>query len=268
MGGPDFSANIERFTGFASQYNDVRPGPPAELASLLIPMARCVTPSLVVDLGSGTGLSTRYWSAHSKVVIGVEPSGSMRNEAERTSCANVSYRSGLSHDTALPPKCADIVVCGQSLHWMDPNPTFAECVRILRPGGVFAAYDYDWPPATSFWEVDLAYEECMARARDLEKRHNVTEGLRQWDKEGHLRRMRESGCFRHVFECLLSHRDKGDAERYVGLFLSQGYVRSLLKAGLSEDDLQIPRLRSVADDAFGFSAPVWHWSARVRIGIE
>jgi SAM-dependent methyltransferase len=150
---------------------------------------------------------------------------------------------------------------------MDPLPTFAECARILRPGGVFAAYDFDWPPATSFWEADRAYVDCMARARELEVGHNVTEGLRQWDKEGHLERMRASGSFRHVRECLLSHRDGGDAERLVGLFLSQGYVRSLLKAGLSEDELQIPRLRQAAAASFGQATSIWHWSARVRIGI-
>ena len=40
---------------------------------------------------------------------------------------------------------ADIVTCSQSFHWMEPEPTLAEIARILRPGGVFAAYDYDWP---------------------------------------------------------------------------------------------------------------------------
>jgi SAM-dependent methyltransferase len=266
-GARGYSANIERFTGFAAQYNGVRPGPPEGLASLLVPMARCGSPSLVVDLGSGTGLSTRYWSPRSGSVVGVEPSRSMRDEAERTRCANVSYRDGLSHDTALPAACADIVVCGQSLHWMDPAATFAECARILRPGGVFAAYDYDWPPATSFWEADRAFGECMERARGLERLHAAGEDLRQWDKEGHLARMRASGRFRHVFECLLSHRDAGGAERLVGVFMSQGYVRSLLKRGLSEDDLHVPRLREAASGSFGRSESVWHWSARVRIGV-
>jgi len=45
--------------------------------------------------------------------------------------------------TDLPDGCADIVTCSQSLHWMVPESTFAEVARILRPGGVFATYDYD-----------------------------------------------------------------------------------------------------------------------------
>ena len=34
----------------------------------------------------------------------------------------------------------------QALHWMEPAPTFGEVARLLRPGGVFAALDCDWPP--------------------------------------------------------------------------------------------------------------------------
>lgn len=62
MSHPDFSATIERFTGFGSAYNQVRPAAPEALARLLLPMARCTDRSadLVVDLGCGTGLSTRY----------------------------------------------------------------------------------------------------------------------------------------------------------------------------------------------------------------
>jgi SAM-dependent methyltransferase len=230
-------------------------------------MARSDTPRLVVDLGSGTGLSSRYWSPYAKEVVGIEPSDSMRAEAVRIGGANLSYRSGFSHATGLPDGCADLVVCAQSLHWMEPAPTFAESARILRAGGVFAAYDYDWPPSTPSWEADMAYTRCMELARRLEREKGLVARLRQWDKEGHLDRMAGSGRFRFVRECLLSHKDQGGAERLVALFLSQGYAQSLLKLGLTEDELHIGDLRSAAICAFGDSRPTWIWSARVRIGV-
>jgi hypothetical protein len=80
--------------------------------------------------------------------------------------------------------------------------------------------------------------------------------------------MQESGRFRYVRECLLHHEDEGGAERIVGLLLSQGSTQSLLKLGLSEEDLQLDRLRQVAARAFGTSPSRWLWSARVRIGIK
>jgi SAM-dependent methyltransferase len=268
MAAPDFSATVERFTGFGSHYDQVRPSPPSALAGLLLPMARCTVPALVVDLGSGTGLSTRYWSMRARSVIGIEPTASMREQAERVGGENLSYRQGFSHATGLPDACADLVICSQALHWMEPAATFAESARILRDGGVFASSDYDWPPSTSFWEVDQAYTHCMETVRRLEREHGLTDRVPRWSKSGHLARMQESGRFRYVRECLLHHEDEGGAERIVGLLLSQGSVQSLLKLGLSEADLQLDRVRQIAARAFGAASTRWFWSARIRIGVK
>jgi len=48
--------------GFAEQYDRVRPRIPGDLLELLCQFARVRTPSLVVDLGCGTGLSTEVWA--------------------------------------------------------------------------------------------------------------------------------------------------------------------------------------------------------------
>ncbi len=263
----DFTANIERFTGFADHYDRFRPSPPETLAGLLVQFPRLERPSLVVDLGCGSGLSTRYWSARADAVIGVDPTDAMLAQARSVPVTGVEYRKGLSHATGLADACADIVTCSQSLHWMDPQPTFQEVARILRPGGVFAAYDYDWPPVTTDPEVDVLYRECMEHSHKLEKAAGVSSEVRQWSKSGHLARMQESGCFRYVRECALHHTDEGNAERLVGLLLSQGHVRTLLKAGYTEADLKIDQLRDTADRLIGSRPHRWYWTSRVRVGI-
>ena len=78
----DFSGNIERFTGFADQYDKYRPSPPSALADLLMRLTGTPRAALVVDLGSGTGLSSRYWADKAEQVIGVEPTLDMRKQAE------------------------------------------------------------------------------------------------------------------------------------------------------------------------------------------
>lgn len=263
-----FSGNISRFTGFADLYNRHRAGPPAVLAGLITQFTGVPKPELVVDLGSGTGLSTRYWADKAVRVIGVEPTSDMRRRAEAaTTAPNISYRGGLSHQTRLPERCAHAVVCMQALHWMEPGPTFIEAARILVPGGVFAACDYDWPPATGFWEADAAYEACVRTGRRLEKELKLDAGLKQWDKAGHLGRMQESECFRYVQETMIHHHDSGNAERLVGVLLSQGYIAGLQKAGLGEDQLGITELRAVAQRTLGAKPHPWIWSARVRLGV-
>ena len=262
-----FAGNIERFTGFGSLYDSVRPTPPPTLAELLTLIAGAPLQQ-VIDLGSGTGLSTRYWAAHAASVIGVEPTASMREEAESHPQANVRCIEGFSHATCLPSACADLVTCSQSLHWMEPSGTFREAARILRPGGIFAACDFDWPPVTPSWEVDAAYQKCMDRGRQLEKDLGLLHDLQQWDKPGHLARMQNSGQFRYTRECLLHSKDAGDAERLVGLFKSQGFVMTLLKKGLTESELLIDDLRTTATHHFANAKVPWHWSMRVRIGIK
>jgi predicted TPR repeat methyltransferase len=54
------SPNIERFSGYADLYDRYRPSPPDILAQILTQLAQTRFPRLIVDLGSGTGLSTRY----------------------------------------------------------------------------------------------------------------------------------------------------------------------------------------------------------------
>ena len=264
----DFAANIERFTGFADLYENYRPHPPPVLGEMLPRLAQAEPPQLVVDLGAGTGLSTRFWADRAARVIGVEPVAGMRQEAARqTSAANVAYQEGFSHQTGQPDGCADIVTCSQSLHWMDPQPTFAEVARILRPGGVFAAYDCDWPPTTSDWEADALFTRVMDHVRTLEREHRATDGLQRWSKEEHLARMQASGRFRYTKEIVVHHVDAGNAERLVGLARSQGSVAGLLKRGLGEDEIGLVELQSVAERALGDAPRPWYWSYRVRIGI-
>lgn len=261
-----FATNIERFTGFADKYDRFRPTPPERLASLLMDLAKVESGGVVVDLGCGTGLSTRYWAGRVAQVIGVEPTEAMRAQAQAQGGEAISYIHGFSHATGLPDASADIVTCAQALHWMDPPSTFAEVARILRPGGVFAACDYDWPPVTGVWQVDAAYQERDQRMRALERELNLSPGIKFSEKSGHLGRMRDSGAFRWTREVLLHHEDEGDAERLVGLLFSQGGMQTLLKAGVTEDELGIPEFRELARRLMPEKRR-WLWCSRVRVGV-
>lgn len=267
--GEDYRPTIERFTGWAEVYDRYRPEPPEALADIVCRLGGIAFPSLVVDLGSGTGLSTRYWALRASEVVGIEPSPDMRRVAvARTQAANITYREGLAHATGLPDRCAQIVSCSQALHWMEPSSTFREAARILQPGGVFAANDYDWPPTTGVWELDAAYQTCLRRAEELESELQISADLRQWkNKDQHLARMGASGCFRYTKEVAVLHRDYGNAARLVGILLGQGTVAGVLKRGRTEADMGIDAFRKTTTRILGSTSQIWYWSARVRIGI-
>ncbi|NLF76361.1 MAG: methyltransferase domain-containing protein [Chloroflexi bacterium] len=261
-------ANIERYSGFSDTYDRYRPQPPAILIDILTQLAAVERPALVVDVGSGTGLSTRLWAGRADQVIGIEPGDDMRRQAEaQTAAPSVRYQPGYSTATGLPDACADIVTVSQALHWMEPEPTFAEMARILRPGGVFAAFDCDWPP-TMHWEAEAAYNACMARVDAINRERGFTREVRAWAKGEHLDRMRASGVFRHTREIVLHHVEMGHADRLVGLALTQGRVATVLKHGVTEADAGITELRAVAARTLGDEPRPWYWSYRVRLGMK
>jgi ubiquinone/menaquinone biosynthesis C-methylase UbiE len=238
-------AGYER-DGFAETYGLHRPAPPAALLDVLTRAAGAERPRLVVDLGSGTGLSTRAWAKRADEVLGVEPQEVMRRRAAAvTEEPHVRYVEGWSYSTGLPDGVADVVTCSQSFHWMEPRTTLDEAARILRPGGVFAVYDYEVPPFVHP-EVDAAFAEYLLRRREA----RAAVGIPPADKTRHLQRIEASGHFRFARRLLLHGEEDVDAQRVVGYALSIGPV-------LEELEETIGRLRETAERVLGDRAVRW-----------
>jgi SAM-dependent methyltransferase len=258
------SSGYER-TGFAAGFDSNRPAPPPVLLDILCLAAQVDRPRLVVDLGSGTGLSTRPWAERADQVIGVEASPEMRAQAEAaTGADNVRFVQAYAQATGLPDGEADLVTCSQALHWMEPEPTFAEAARLLRPGGVFAAYDYDWPPVVN-WEVESAFEEVLRRVRAGRRPDG---GPMRFSKEGHLDRIKGSGHFRYAREIVFHSRDRADAQRIVGMAFSLGPLTVLLGNGQSEEELGLAALREAAERALGNRTVDIVVGYRIRLGVR
>lgn len=249
--------------GFAATYDRYRPRPPEVLLDLLPRLAGVERPRLVVDLGSGTGLSTRVWAERAEEAVGIEPNDAMRVEAESaTQAANVRYLGESSYETCLPDECADIVTCSQSLQWMDPEPTFTEIARILRRGGVFCAYEYR-DLVTGVWAPEEALEATMAAASRIGDERGLAKHSRRFPPSAE--RFESSGVFRRVRELSVHSVERGDGQRLLGLTLALGTVRRVLDAGVSEEELGLDRLRQVASK---LPEGPWVWEYRAWLGLR
>jgi ubiquinone/menaquinone biosynthesis C-methylase UbiE len=163
---------LKRYSDFSSSYDRFRPSPPEELIVSLKKLCKNSMPELVVDLGSGTGLSTRVWAKHAESVIGVEPSMDMLRVAEEnTGDENIKYVSGYGHQTKLKSNTADIVTASSSIHWMDPEPSAKEITRILKDGGVFCNYGYRYPLFPEEWKIHQLYKDFRIKLDTLEKKY-------------------------------------------------------------------------------------------------
>jgi SAM-dependent methyltransferase len=248
---------------FAESYDRHRPRPPQALLDLLTRLAGGARPRLVVDLGCGTGLSTRAWLGRADRVVGVEPDDAMRAVAE--AAGGAEYVAADSSATGLPDACADVVTVSQALHWMDPEPTFAEAARVLRPGGVFAAYDYDAVPLVDP-EVDEVFDAVLRRADALRRERGVWAPWKPGThvmRNQHLDNLRTSGRFRFARELVLHSVEDGDAERLLGLIRSYGAIEMTKDA-----DLGLGELEAVARRVLGpRTVPFW-FGYRVRLAVK
>jgi len=129
-------AHAGYFTGLAGTYAQHRPTYPAEAITYLLDgfPASCVA----LDVGCGTGISSRLLENRGTRVIGIDPNQDMLDQARRESPASIEYCIGSGEHTGMPDGGADLVLCAQSFHWFDPPAALREFHRVLKLGGRLA----------------------------------------------------------------------------------------------------------------------------------
>ena len=125
-----------RFTGLAGVYAKSRPSYPDEALDFVMNHCSLTAGDHLVDVGCGTGISSRLFAEKSLRVIGLEPNADMRREAEisgvQAGSIPPTYRDGTAEKTGLPDKCTEAVLCAQSFHWFNAELALTEFHRILR----------------------------------------------------------------------------------------------------------------------------------------
>ncbi len=75
--------STSRFSDRVDNYIKYRPGYPLEVLELLKTSCGLTPDSLIADIGSGTGISSRLFLDHHNTVYGVEPNQEMRHAAKK-----------------------------------------------------------------------------------------------------------------------------------------------------------------------------------------
>jgi ubiquinone/menaquinone biosynthesis C-methylase UbiE len=259
--------NADRFLGFADTYDGARPHMPQYPISV-IKKYLGKKPGMVLDLGCGTGLSTLAWQNECDEIIGIEPNEDMISIARNKQTDGVSFWKAYSHDTGIAENTADVVICSQSFHWMDPVQTLREVNRVLTVNGIFATVDNDWPPVCQ-WEAEQAYNELFAKVNVIEKENpEFRDDFFRWNKNEHLSNIEKSGYFRYAREIVFTNSETCTAGRLVNIALSQGGLQNILKR---KPELVINEVNSYKEKVltvFGDDDFTIDFCYRMRIGIK
>lgn len=224
---------LDRFSGFADLYNNVRPNPPKKVYSIILNLINKSKVNTVVDLGSGSGLSTKIWKGKANKIIGIEPNNDMRLVAIKNN-PKIEFLDETSYQTGVADNSVDIVICSQSFHWMEPIETINEINRILKPKGIFAVLDCDWPVTISI-DSEKAYNKLFETVDELHKQYNERLPKEiKWSKSNHLNNIRKSEHFDYIKEIVFDNEEKCDAKRFIGIALSQGQLQTLIKNNIIE----------------------------------
>lgn len=128
----------DHFSGHADDYARFRPSYPHTLYAFL---AKAVgAHDLAWDCATGNGQAAVGLAAHFARVVATDASGSQIEHA--AAHPNVEYRVAEASASGLADASVDLVTIAQALHWFDTPAFYAEVRRVLKPGGVCAAWGY------------------------------------------------------------------------------------------------------------------------------
>jgi SAM-dependent methyltransferase len=124
----------ESFGADAERYDRTRPRYPIEVVDAIV--AACPG-RRVLDVGCGTGISSRQFQAAGCDVLGVDVDARM---AEWARGRGLDVEVGAFETWDPAGRSFDAVVAGQTWHWVDPVAGAAKAARVLRPGGRLAVF--------------------------------------------------------------------------------------------------------------------------------
>jgi SAM-dependent methyltransferase len=131
-----------RFSSRVADYVKYRPTYPREFVDWLVSEVDLTTDTIIADIGSGTGISSKLFLDRRFAVIGIEPNADMRRAAEDLLASYPKFTSigATAENTTLPDSSIDLVIAGQAFHWFDQDAFRTGCRRMLKPSGKVALF--------------------------------------------------------------------------------------------------------------------------------
>jgi SAM-dependent methyltransferase len=96
---------------------------------------------LALDVGCGSGVSTRALTGFVESSIGIEPAEAMLKWASKITPA-ANFIVGTAEAIPLCDRAVDLITAAGSLNYARLDLFFPEAARVLMPGGVLVVYDF------------------------------------------------------------------------------------------------------------------------------
>lgn len=128
----------DHFASVAADYAGFRPTYPAALFAWLVGIAP--GHDLAWDCATGSGQASRDLAPHFERIIATDASSAQI--AAAAPYPGVEYRVAPAEASGLPDTAVDLITVAQALHWFDLDRFYTEARRVLKSGGILAAWCY------------------------------------------------------------------------------------------------------------------------------
>lgn len=166
----------DHFSRHSAQYAQYRPNYPQEIYAYLASLAP--GRSLAWDCGTGNGQAAIGLVQYFDRVHATDASAGQISAAYPHE--KVEYRVEPAEHVSLGDSSVDLVTVAVAIHWFDFDEFYREVKRVLKPGGVIAAWTYHLPEISSEIDalVERYYREILssywpARIQYLEERYKT-----------------------------------------------------------------------------------------------
>ncbi len=197
----------DHFSGHADVYREARPTYPDALFDWLA--TKAPARDLAWDVACGNGQASIALAERFDQVIASDPSAAQIAHAEPN--PRIDYRIETAEQSSLADGSASLATVAQALHWFDHARFYREVHRILRAGGLLAAWGYSdcrvtaavdrikdrlyidltgpyWPPERALLDagystLDFPFEEIQSPQIPMVMQWNAAEFLaylRSW----------------------------------------------------------------------------------------
>jgi len=126
--------NSGNFGKLAKNYKLIRPGYPTRVIKDIYSFVKTPNP-IILDLGCGTGISTRQIAKKNSKVFGCDIDEKMLANTLKNK-NNITYIKGDAEKLPFPSQTFDLITMFAAFHWFSNKKAMNEMRRVLKPWGV------------------------------------------------------------------------------------------------------------------------------------
>jgi SAM-dependent methyltransferase len=183
--------------------------------ALLAPSGRVAA---ALDIGCGSGLSTRPLTSLADRVLGIDPNPQMLSWA-RSVAPGARFTAARAEALPLGASTVDLITAAGSLNYTDPPAVFREAARILTRSGAMCVYDFGQGRSALLegWFAELERRYPMPRSEAIPLDPEILAGM--------------NAGFRTIAADRFEMAVPMDAEKYANYIMTEANIAAAIRRG-------------------------------------